>query len=237
MTASSAGSPGSTTSRATRSASMTTTPGRSPSQPATVDFPQPIGPVSPIRERPGAGRCLALIHRPGVYGPARPPGPCPSPSSAGRPAVAGPASCPTSCCRTSELPDQLVAGPASCPTSCCRTSCCRTRSCRTSELPDQLLPDHELPDQLLPFHVPPDQLLSVRLEGGHREPSRSAGRRCPARRSGRRRRWSGDRAAREPRGCPIPVEDGPRLDRGRQAVVEGRSRAAARRRRSPGPCR
>ena len=31
------------------SASMTTTPGRSPSQPATVDFPQPIGPVIPIR--------------------------------------------------------------------------------------------------------------------------------------------------------------------------------------------
>ena len=49
MTASSAGSPGSTTSRATLSASMTTTPGRSPSQPATVDFPQPIGPVIPIR--------------------------------------------------------------------------------------------------------------------------------------------------------------------------------------------
>ncbi len=47
--ASSAGSPGSTTSRATWSASMTTTPGRSPSQPATVDLPQPIGPVSPIR--------------------------------------------------------------------------------------------------------------------------------------------------------------------------------------------
>ena len=49
MTASSAGSPGSRTSRATTSASMTTTPGRSPSHPATVDFPQPMGPVIPIR--------------------------------------------------------------------------------------------------------------------------------------------------------------------------------------------
>ena len=41
--------PGSRTSRATTSASMTTTPGRSPSHPATVDFPQPMGPVIPIR--------------------------------------------------------------------------------------------------------------------------------------------------------------------------------------------
>ena len=32
----------------TASASMMTTPVRSPSQPATVDFPQPMGPVSPM---------------------------------------------------------------------------------------------------------------------------------------------------------------------------------------------
>ena len=65
MTASSAGSPGSTTSRATWSASMTTTPGRSPSQPATVDFPQPIGPVSPIRTADASRRPLLEL-QPGI---------------------------------------------------------------------------------------------------------------------------------------------------------------------------
>ena len=46
--------PAASTSRATRSASMTTRPDRSPSQRATVDLPHPIGPVIPICHRHGA---------------------------------------------------------------------------------------------------------------------------------------------------------------------------------------
>jgi hypothetical protein len=54
-TAARAGSPGSSTARARTSASTTAAP-RAASQRATVDFPQPIGPVSPIRStrRPAA---------------------------------------------------------------------------------------------------------------------------------------------------------------------------------------
>src|SRR5207344_3000796 len=62
------------------------------------------GSGQPDPERPGAGRRLALMHRPGVYGPAWRPGPGPSPSWRS-----------TSCCRT-----------MSCPTSCCPTTSCRT---------------------------------------------------------------------------------------------------------------
>ena len=48
-TAARSGLPGARTSRATASASMATTPGTAVSQPATVDLPQPIGPVRPMR--------------------------------------------------------------------------------------------------------------------------------------------------------------------------------------------
>ncbi len=48
------GSPGAVTARASTSASMTQPPS-SPSMPATVDLPQPMGPVSPITMGPSPG--------------------------------------------------------------------------------------------------------------------------------------------------------------------------------------
>src|SRR5439155_19987093 len=62
--ASSAGWPRSVTSRASASASTTAAP-RSASQPATVDLPQPIGPVSPILN---ARSPLAVTSRPSEVG-------------------------------------------------------------------------------------------------------------------------------------------------------------------------
>ena len=144
------------------------------------------GSGEPDPERPRAGRCLTVRrHARSVRAAASSVGavgPCLVPGRR-RPAVAGPRVAATSCC----------------PTSSCRTSCCPTTSCPTSCCPTSSLPDHELPRPAAarpavarPAELP-DQRVAVpgaarpaaarRPRGRPSRPSRTAGRRCPARRS------------------------------------------------------
>ena len=194
-------------------------------------------PGEPDPERPvGAGRAVGR-HRRSVGRELRPCGAVE--------AAASPSSRSTSCCRTRSSRSSCCRTTSfrttSCPTRSSRSSCCRTTSCPTRA------PDHELPRPA----VAGPACCRTRCCRSRCHPTSCS------------RRASRAAIASESNGCPkmscSPVRSTPssgqvigaarlleaartgrgrpRLGRVRHGRRSGPSRAAARRRRSPGPCR